>query len=127
MHARHDLAQHFAVSAALVVLVGPQGAEGIGILKRTGRLARRQRVQLRRSLGRSVRHLLCQAVGAGKIPLSRLEDGFAVADFLPEPSGLKEGIGWDEFVSSYGYPPDNRLFQERESLRRRILALPGYK
>ena len=66
-------------------------------------------------------------VGAGKIPLSRLEDGFAVADFLPEPSGLKEGIGWDEFVSSYGYPPDQRLFQERESLRGRILALPSYR
>ena len=50
-----------------------------------------------------------------------------MADFLPEPSGLKEGIGWDEFVSSYGYPPDQRLFQERESLRGRILALPSYR
>ncbi len=66
-------------------------------------------------------------MSAGKIPLSRLEDGFAVADFLPEPSGLKEGIGWDEFVGSYGNPPDNRLLQAREPLRQRILALPGYK
>ncbi len=49
----------------------------------------------------------------------------AVADFRPELSELKEGIGWEEFVSSYGYTPDNQLFQERESLRQRILALPG--
>ena len=67
------------------------------------------------------------AVGGGKVPLARLEDGFSAGDFLPEPGGLKEGIGWDEFVKSYGYPPDNRLFQERESIRGRILALPGYK
>ncbi len=124
---RHDLAQHFAVSAALVVLVGPQGAEGIGVL--------RELSDSRNGRGFSFVHLsadlsgilFATAVSAGKIPLARLEDGFAAADFLPEPGGLKEGIGWDEFVSSYGYPPDNRLVQERESLRQRILALPGYK
>ena len=33
MQTRHDLTQHFAVSAALVVLVGPQGGKGIGVLK----------------------------------------------------------------------------------------------
>jgi hypothetical protein len=127
MQTRHDFAQHFTVSAALVVLVGPQGAEGIGILKELS--------DSRGGSGFSFVDLsadlsgifFATVVGAGKIPLSRLEDGFAVADFLPEPSGLKEGIGWDEFVSSYGYPPDQRLFQERESLRGRILALPSYR
>jgi hypothetical protein len=127
MQTRHDQAQYFAASAALVVLVGPQGAEGIAVLKelsdpRGG--SGFSFVDLSADLSGA---FFATIVSAGKIPLARLEDGFAVTDFLPEPGGLKEGIGWDAFVSSYGYPPENRLFQERESLRQRILALPGYK
>ncbi len=126
MRARRDLARHFTMSAALTVLVGPQGAEGIGILK-----------ELSDSRGGSGFSFVdfsadlsgivfAEAVGAGKISLARLEDGFTVADFVSDTDGLKEGIGWDDFVSSYGYPPDKRLFQQRESIRRRILALPGH-
>jgi hypothetical protein len=53
--------------------------------------------------------------------------GCRVGDFLRDATGLKEGIGWDEFVSTYGLPPERRLFQEREPLRRRIPALRGYQ
>jgi hypothetical protein len=127
MHARHDLAQHFAASAALAVLVGPQGAEGAGILK--------ELADSRGGSGFSFVDLSADlagivfagAVGSGKIDLSRLEEGFAIDDFLPNAGELKEGIGWDDFVKAYGYPPDARLTQERESLRKRILALSGYK
>ncbi|MBU4400767.1 MAG: hypothetical protein KKE86_15730 [Planctomycetes bacterium] len=127
MHARRDLLRHFAVSAALVVLVGPRGAEGAGILK--------ELADARGGSGFSFADLSADlagvvfavAVGKGKIPLSRLEDSFSVGDFLPEVGGLKEGIGWNEFVGSYGYPPDARLSRQRAPLLKRILALPGYK
>ena len=66
-------------------------------------------------------------VGDGRIALSRLENGFLVRDFLPNPSGLKDGIAWADFVQSYGFPPDARLTRERESLRGQILAMPGYR
>ena len=127
MHARHDLGQHFAVSAGLTVLVGPQNTEGVGILK--------ELADSRGGTGFSFADLSADlagvvfavGVGDGRIPLSRLENDFKVRDYLPEPAGLKEGIVWDDFVKSYGFPPDARLSQERESLRGRILALPGYK
>jgi hypothetical protein len=127
MHSRHDLTLHFAVSAALTVLVGSQGAEGTGVLKE---LADAQTgsgfsfVDLSADLAGV---LFANGVDNGKIPLSRLEEDFAVRDFLPEVDGLREGIGWDEFLKTYGYPPDARLRREGESLRQRILALPGFQ
>src|SRR5207249_6441 len=33
MHGRHDLAQHFVVSAALTALAGAKSAEAVGVLK----------------------------------------------------------------------------------------------
>lgn len=127
MQGRHDLAQHFTVSAALVVLIGPQGAEATGILKELS--------DARGGTGFSFVDLSADLAGilfAGGIrdgitPLSRLEDGFAVDDFLPDLTGLSEGIAWDDFVHRYGNPPDVRLFQQREATRKRILALPGYQ
>jgi hypothetical protein len=127
MRSRRDLTRHFAVSAALAALVGPQAAEGAGILK--------EMADSRRGSGFSFVDLsadlagvfFAEAVGTGRLPLARLEHGFAVADFLPDPTGLKEGIDWDDFVASYGETPDRRLFDQREAIRKRILALPGYK
>jgi hypothetical protein len=127
MRGRHDLTQHFVVSAALAVLVGPQNAEAAGILKEIS--------DSRGGSGFSFSDLSADlagiqfagAVGNGRIALSRLENGFLVRDFLPDPSGLKDGIAWADFVQSYGFPPDARLTRERESLRGQILAMPGYR
>jgi hypothetical protein len=127
MHARHDLTQHFAVSAALAVLVGPQRAEGAGIVK--------ELADARRGSGFSFVDLsadlagisFARAVDDGKIPLPRLETGFAVGDFVPEVGELKEGIGWDDFVSAYGGPSDSRFSRKREAMLKRILALRGFK
>ena len=127
MRGRHDWAQHFAVSAALTVVIGPQNAEAAGVVKEIS--------DSRGGSGFSFADLsadvagvqFARAVAEGRAPLSRLEKGFLVRDFLPDPSGLKEGIAWDDFVQSYGFPPDARLTRERESLLKRILAMPGYK
>ncbi len=127
MRGRHDWAQHFAVSAALAVLIGPQNAEAAGVVKEIS--------DSRGGSGFSFADLsadiagiqFARAVGEGRAPLARLEKGFLVRDFLPDPSGLKEGIAWGDFVESYGFPPDARLTRERESLLKRILAMPGYK
>ena len=127
MQARHDLAQHFAVSATLSVLVGPQGAEGAGILKELS--------DARGGSGFSFVDLSADlagihfagAVESGKIPLSHVAEHFVVADFLPDAAGLKEGMAWDEFVNTFGYPTDSRFSREREAILARIRALPGHK
>jgi hypothetical protein len=127
MRGRHDWAQHFAVSAALTVLFGPKNAENIGIVKEVS--------DSRGGSGFSFADLsadlagiqFAAVVGDGRVSLFRLESAFLVRDFLPDAGGLKEGIAWDDFVQSYGFPPDARLAKERESLRERVLAMPGYK
>ena len=127
MRGRRDLAQHFAVSAALAVLVGPQNAEEVGILKEMS--------DSRGGSGFSFVDLsadiagiqFAAAVGNGRISLSRLENHFVVQDFLPELGGLRDRVVWKDFLKQYGFPPDARLSRERESLRARTRAMPGYR
>lgn len=127
MRGRHDLAQHFAVSAALAVVVGPQGAEGAGILK-----------ELSDSQGGSGFSFIdlqadmagvafAGAVGDGRLPLARVESGFLVEDFLPPLDGLREGIPWTEFIATYGNASDARWLRQRDAIRARVLAMPGYR
>ena len=127
MRARRDLAQHFTLSVALAVLVGPQAAEGAGILKEMADSRRGSGFSFVDLSADLAGILFADAVQKKKVPLSRLENSFSVADFLPDPAGLKEGIDWSDFVEAYGDVPDRRLFAEREALRKRILSLPGYK
>ena len=127
MQSRRDLAQHFSISAALTVLVGPEAAEGAGILKEMADARRGGGFSFVDLSADLAGILFADAVVRKKIPLPRLENGFAVADFLPDPAGIKEGIDWGDFVAAYGEAPDRRLFAEREALRKRILSLPGYK
>ena len=84
MHGRRDLAQHFAVSAALAVLVGPQAAEQVGVAKEIS--------DSRGGSGFSFSDLLADIAGiefasaivTGRLPLSRVESGFFAQDFLPD-------------------------------------------
>ncbi len=128
MRGRRDSAQHFAISAALAALVGSKNAEAAGALKE---------ISDSRSGGSGFSFadysadlagiLFAGAVVGGHVPLERLEKGFLVRDFLPDLSGLKEGIAWDDFLRSYGSPLDPRFVQERQRLLGQIIALPGYK
>jgi hypothetical protein len=126
MHGRRDLTQHFAVSAALAVLVGPQVAEQAGVAKEIS--------DSRGGSGFSFADLLADIAGiefaaavvAGRIPLAHVESRFFAQDFLPDVIGFKEAIAWKDFSKQYGSPPDERLSRVRELLRRRVLAMPGY-
>ena len=127
MQGRRDLAQHFTVSAALALLVGPEAAEGAGILKEMADAHRGSGFSFVDLSADLAGILFADAVVRDKIRLSQIENNFAVANFLPDPTGLKEGIDWSDFVAAYGEVPDRRLLAERETLRKRILSLPGYK
>ena len=126
--ARHDLAQHFAVSAALAVLVGPQGAEGSE--------SSRELTDSRSGSGFSFADLRpiwpasCSPApfATGRIPLSRLEDGFAVRGFSARAERTEEGIAWDDFVQQLRLSAGPAaVLGSGSRFERRILALPGHQ
>ena len=67
------------------------------------------------------------AVADGRIPLSRLESRFTVRDFLPDASGLKEGIAWKDFVKQYGFSHGRAGIARAGVAAKKVLAMPGYK
>jgi hypothetical protein len=126
MRGRHDSAQHFALAAALTALVGPQGAEGAGVVKEVSDSQGGSGFSFVDLMSDLAGVAFATAVSDGHLSLSRLETAFSVADFLPAPDGLKEGIAWSDFVAAYGSSSDSRWLRQRQAIRARILVLAGY-
>jgi hypothetical protein len=128
VHGRHDLCQHFVVSCALAAVGGPEAAEAAGLLKEV--LDSRPG-----GSGFSFADLSADMAGvafakqllASPALLERVERSFTVADYALPPAGLVEGLTEAEFVKRYGGTDDERFLKAQEALRRRVLALPGYK
>jgi hypothetical protein len=127
MHGRRDLAQHFFVSAALAVMVGPKNAEAAGLMKEVN--------DARGGSGFSFADLAADLAGVAlAVKLTKTEAGpgdlaeaFVVTDYLPEIAALPEGIPWDEFAAKYSRPGDDAFEQQKAAIRRSIAALPAYR
>jgi hypothetical protein len=127
VHGRHDLCQHFAVSAALAAVAGPRAAEAAGVLKET--LDARPG-----GSGFSFADLSADLSGVAfaqeltRSPgrLAEVARTFAVADFAVPPAGLPEGLSRADFARQYGSTTDERFLRKQEEIRKAIRALPGY-
>ena len=127
LHGRHDLAQHFAVSAALTVAVGPQAAESAGLLK--------EMLDARGGSGFSFADLSADFAGIAfarrlldkPSRLADIEKNFRIGDYAIAPRGLPEGLSAKEFEKRYGSLKDERFQRLRGDIRKRIEALPGYR
>ena len=127
MHGRRDLAQHFAVSCALAVVVGSHGAETAGIYKELS--------DARGDSGFSFADLaaglagirFAKSVTESKVSLVRLADIFTVPGYLPPHAGLPEGIFWDKFLAEYGSTDDDRFRRSKAAIDKRIERLKGYR
>jgi hypothetical protein len=128
VHGRHDLAQHFVVSGALTAVRGPKAAEAAGVLKElldsqpggsgfsfADLAADLSGIAFARHLGDSPR------------ALAGVADSFTVAAYVLPPDGLPEGLTSRAFARQYGSPTDKRFLDKRDDIRKRILALPGYR
>jgi hypothetical protein len=127
VHGRHDLCQHFAVSGALTAVAGPRAAEAAGLLK--------EMLDARPGgSGFSFADLSADLAGVAfaqemlRSPrrLAEVVRSFAVADFVPPPAGLPEGLSQAEFARQYGSTSDERFRRKQEEIRKAIRALPGY-
>ncbi|HWB13984.1 MAG TPA: hypothetical protein VG826_32450 [Pirellulales bacterium] len=125
MRGRNDLVQHFMISAALTVLAGARSAEAAGVGK-----------ELRDADGGSGFSLsdLCadlsgiefaERIRTGHLPLRQLAQRFRVRDYLPEVSGLADGLTKREFAARFGSTSDSRFTEVRRQIQKRIAAMSG--
>ena len=127
MRGRHDLCQHFVVSGALTVMLGPKYAENAGIVK-----------ELMDSRdpdnGFSFNDLSADLAGvafAVKLldtpkQLGRVAESFAVADYTIEPAYKPEGLPAKEFAKMYGSVSDERFLAKVEEIRTKLRERPGF-
>ncbi len=128
VHGRHDLAQHFVVSMGLTAVLGEKKAEAAGVMKEL-------LDAMPGGSGFSFADLAADFAGvafAARVierpgRLEGIEKGFRVKDHALPPKGLAEGLALEEFEKRYGGTGDARFRKERDEIKRRILALPGFK
>jgi hypothetical protein len=127
LHGRHDLAQHFSVSAALTAVAGAQAAESAGILK--------EMLDSRGGSGFSFADLSADFAGIAfarrllhkPSRLAVIEKSFRIGEYAISPRGLPEGLTAAEFEKQYGSLKDERFQRLQTDIRKRIDALPGYR
>lgn len=128
LRGRRDWCQHFAVSCTLTALANPTAAEAAGLLK--------ERLDMKPGgSGFSFADLSADYAGVafavalrdGSLTLDRLAGQFRGDDFLPDPSGLREGLSSKQFEQMYGSTSDDRFRTATERIRDRIRQLPGYR
>ncbi len=124
---RHDLAQHFILSCALTVQLGPLAAEQLGIAKEIKDAQGENGFSFVGLSAALAGVTFANQVRDGKIPLDKLADSFKIRDFMPEIKDLKEGISWKDFTDDYGSFADYRFQKIRTEIHQQILDLPGYK
>jgi len=127
-HGRHDLTQHFWVSAALTALWGRKQAEAAGVLKEWLDSAEG-------GSGFSFADLAADLAGiemASRVLdrpalLGDVAKGFVVKDRCPAPKGLEEGIRRKDFEKRFGSTDDERFTKEVEALLKKVKELPAYR
>jgi hypothetical protein len=128
VHGRHDLAQHFVVSAALTAVTGAKAAEAAGVLKELLDAEPG-------GSGFSFADLAADLSGvafaerllSGETTLQNIEKKFTVVAFAVPPKGLTEGLSREQFEKRYGSTRDKRFRKEVEALRKKVRELPGHK
>jgi hypothetical protein len=126
VHGRHDLAQHFGVSAALTAATGAKAAEAAGILK--------EMLDAEGESGFSFADLAADLAGIAFAErllgdpgrLAQLAKSFRVKAHVLPPRGLAEGLTSARFAERYGSVRDKRFQAALEDLKKQTRALPGY-
>ena len=128
MFGRHDLAQHFFVSAALTAVLGAKAADAAGVAKE---------LLDAQEGGSGFSFADLAADMAGVHFASRLIESperakaigkrFRVTDYAIGPKGLDEDLAMKDFEKKYGGTGDERYKKKRDEILRRVKALPGYE
>jgi hypothetical protein len=131
LHGRRDLARHFWVSAGLAVLSDGAKSMAVGIAK--------EMMDSVGGSGFSFVDLTVDRAGtlftvaatrneeSARAMQARIRDGVVIADFVPNPLDLPEGIGNDDFQAEYGGLGGEETRKIVEEIRRRLDACEGLR
>jgi hypothetical protein len=129
LHDRRDLSQHFWVSAGLAVLSDDAKSMTVGIAK--------EMMDSAGGSGFSFVDLTADRAGtlftvaatrneqSARAMQARIRNGVVIADFVPNPLDLPEGISGDDFQVEYGGLGGKRTKKIVEEVRRRLAACEG--
>lgn len=124
---RHDLAQHFVVSAALAAIYGPRAARELGLIKEMSDAQGGSGFSFADLAADLAGIAFADALRAEHLSLEDLSQFFSMADFMPALDGLLEGLSWSNFVREYGSFSDPRFRAEESAIVEKIRALPGMR
>jgi hypothetical protein len=131
LHGRGDLSQHFWVSAALALLSDDAQSMTVGIAK--------EMMDSAGGSGFSFVDLTADRAGtlftlaatrdaaAARAMQTRIRNGAVIADFVPNPLDLPEGINSDDFHEEYGGLGGEKTKKIVEEIRRRLDACAGLR
>ncbi len=127
MLGRHDLAQHFVVSAFLTAHSGSLLADAAGVAK--------EYLDAQGGSGFSFADLAADQAGisfarlvvARKLGVKELGLGFATADYMPTIEGLPEDLSAATFRKEYARDSGRRFHELRAEIRARVQSLAPYR
>jgi hypothetical protein len=123
LRGRHDLAQHYFVSAAIAALAGSALAESAGLAKELNDSAGGSGFSFADLAADLAGITLAEQVQSGRIPLARLQRSFPVEKYLPSLSGLPDDLSQAQFAQTYGGAGDPRYQAMLRDIRQRIEGL----
>jgi hypothetical protein len=118
---RHDLVEHFAVSAGLCVLAGPALAESAGLIKERRDADGHSGFSFVDYQANLAGIHFAQALGRSRITLADVAGEFDLERFVPTGGDLREGLSAAEFADAYGSFTDPRFMSERAKIERRVV------
>lgn len=127
MRDRAPLLRSFIVSAAVLLLVEEQAVSAGGVQEELLLLQGSDRFRFDDLTASLAGIAFAAQIDSSPIVLGELQKSFRVADYVLSPKGLPEPLDRDEFNRAYGSTSDERFIQKQDTLRKRILALPGYQ
>src|SRR5208283_3763421 len=124
---RHNVTRHFTISAAMVVLSGPQGAEAAGLGKEILDSRGGDSFSFADLCADMAGVMFATHVREEDITLQDIATRFTIEDYLPKLEGVPDDLSWANFVKQFGEAGSESFQRQRAELFHRILALPPYR
>lgn len=125
MHQRHDLVQHFVLSAAMASSSGERSAEAVALAKQLHDARYGGGFSFAAWCADLAGIAFARRVQTEQLPLAELAKSFRVEAVLPNLDGLPERLSMKEFKARYGSASDERFRALDGDIRRRIERLPS--